>query len=274
MTIDGEPASSSRLVAPIFAGGCPRSGLTLLRVILDGHSDVSCGPDAGVIGLVRAAEDFSRTLGPLHRDSFALPEDQVRSNFARAISRILTARANAAGKPRVAEKSAMNVLFFKPLFTLYPDAKFIHVVRDGRDVAASLLARRWRDPRSGRVFDYCADAGVAGRYWSELVKIGLEAERGLGPANVFRLAYEDLANAPEPTLRKAFAFLGLDDRPETLRFHARNLDLVGIELESAATLSRPINADAVGRWRRDLSPKQVAAVERSAGAELAALGYL
>lgn len=273
MTIAGEAPRRPTLTAPIFLGGCPRSGLTLLRVVLDSHPCLTCGPDSGVLGLVRAAQDFESKLGELHRGYFELPTDRVRANFSTAISEILAARAEAARKPRVAEKSPMNILMFRTLADLFPDAKFVHVVRDGRDVAASLTARNWINPRTGRLFEYCANAGAAAAYWSGLVSIGRAAEEGLGPGKVFRIRYEDIALAPEATLRGLFDFLDLPWSAEVLNHDRRNHDLAGLELESAAALAQPINASSVGRFRIGLSPGDVARVEATAGTELAALGY-
>lgn len=258
--------------APIFLGGCPRSGLTLLRVLLDGHPDISCGPDSGVVSLVRAARDLRESLGDLHARDFDLPRDKVRANFAVAIDAIVGARARAEGKARWAEKSPMNLLFFEDYAAMFPAARFVHIVRDGRDVVASLLKRGWKDPRTGRLFDYCASAEAAARYWKGLVAIGLAAERSLG-SRVFRLTYEDLAARPQPMLTALCAFMNAPNAPAMLEFHGRELRLAGMETENAAELRRPINARQVGRHAREMTTSDIARVESVAGPELAALGY-
>jgi hypothetical protein len=256
---------------PIFLGGCPRSGLALGGAILDSHPAMSCGPDAGLIGLTLAARDFALTLGSLHKEHFNLPPERVSENFARAIGRILDARRKHNAKARAAEKSALNVLVFDDLARLFPDAQFIHCVRDGRDVAASLLERQWRDPKTGAVFAYCADAGAAARYWSGLATIGLEAETRLG-ARVFRLSYEKLAAEPKATLTALFDFLGVPWSDKALALHERN-DFTGFDRETAEKFQKPVHADYVGRWKRDLDAAQLAQVEKIAGPVLRKLGY-
>ncbi len=257
----------------IFLGGCPRSGLTLLRVILDAHPEISCGPDSGALSLAVAARDFASTLGALHSEHFHLPPERVRANFAAAISAILESRRRRDGKARAAEKSPMNVVLFPVFAELFPEAQFIHVVRDGRDVAASLMSRDWREAQSGRRFDYSADPQAAGRYWSNLVDLGLTAERSIGRARVYRLPYESLAREPEAALRALFAFLGCKWSGDVLGFHERNLDLVGLETESASELRAPIHANSVGRHRA-LEPDIIDAIVRPARGALKSLGYL
>ncbi len=258
---------------PVFLGGCPRSGLTLLRVMLDAHPGISCGPESGVLSVARAARDIRASLGALHARDFHLPPEHTRASFAEAISAILAARMRAAGKGRVAEKSPLNLLFFEDYAAMFPAARFIHVVRDGRDIAASLIARAWKDPRSGKVFDYCASAEGAARYWKGLARFGLSIERTLG-GRVMRIRYEDLAMSGEAALRAACAFLEEPYTDDMLRFHRRALDLAGVEIESEAALKEPLGARFVGRAVRELDRDQIGRIENIAGAELAAFGYL
>lgn len=257
---------------PVFLGGCPRSGLALLGASLDTHPDISCGPDAGLLGLTLAARDFALTLGELHEEHFDLPPERVSANFGAAIGRILDARRVRLGKKRVAEKSALNVLVFNDLARLFPDAQFIHCVRDGRDVAASLLERQWRDPNTGGIFAHCADAGAAARYWAGLASIGLGAEQALGE-RVLRVAYEDLARAPKATLTRVLKFLDIDWDDRVLALHERN-DLRDFDRETAERFRLPIHDGYAGRWRRDLDAAQLAAVEANAGPALKQFGYV
>lgn len=244
--------------APIFIGGAPRSGLTVLRAILDGHPDISCGPDAGHTALTLTSADFEATLGSLHEEHFFLPEAQVRENFAKAIGAPMRSRATSVGKRRWADKTAFNILIFERLALLFPEAQFIHLVRDGRDVAASLLERKWRSA-SGVLFDHCARADAAARYWSQLVAAGLKAEAALGP-RVLRMRYEDLVRDPLGVLHRLCGFLGEAFDPAMIAIERRDLGLDGLERETGDRLLRPISQSAAGRWRRDLRPADAAAI--------------
>ncbi len=256
---------------PIFIGGAPRSGLTLLRLVLDAHPEISCGPDAGHVALTMTAADFEATLGGLHREHFFLEEDYVRRNFARAIAAPMEARARALGKQRWADKTAFNILVFEQLARLFPGALFIHLVRDGRDVAASLLERRWRAP-SGAIFDHCATPAAAARYWGSIVTRGIDVERKLA-SRLLRVRYEDLAAHPALTTNRICEFAGLAPDPDLIGIERREPALAGLELETADRFTRPINAGAVGRWRRDLRPAVAAAIYEGHRSLFQALGY-
>lgn len=258
---------------PIFIGGAPRSGLALLRLMLDGHPAISCGPDVGHVALTMTSSDFESTLGDLHREHFFLDAEKVRRIFARAIAAPMEKRAAALGKARWADKTAFNILVFERLAQLFPEARFLHLVRDGRDLAASLMERQWRDP-SGRLFDQCASLSGAARYWASIVTRGLRAEADPSLAGrILRLRYEDLAAQPGETLRQVCAFIGAAFDPGMLAIERRQAPLAGLELESADRLRRPVNADAIGRWRRDLRQEDAAALYAAHRPLFEALGY-
>jgi len=260
----------------IFAGGAPRSGLTLLRAIIAGHSRLHCGPDCGILpGMALQWRNISTTLGDLHRDYFNLPPEKIRQNFATAIARIVENPLAASGKHRALEKTALNVLAFQDLAVLFPSAKFIHVLRDGRDVAASLLARQWRDPASGALFPHVTDPGAAAAYWRGLTQIGLQAEQHINdPSRFMSLRYEALVTEPEATAKRLLAFLDEPFEQGVLDIHKRKLSLTGLETESAAALAKPINTDQVGRWRRDLTKAQLDRVTKEAAPLLRMLAMI
>lgn len=261
------------MTRPIFIGGAPRSGLTLLRLLLDAHPAISCGPDTGHIAMTMTARNFAETLGSLHRDHFFLAPAAVQENFARALSAPMKRRAAALGKRRWADKTALTILVFGQLAQLFPAAQFIHLVRDGRDLAASLLERRWRTP-SGALFDQCASLAGAARYWASIATLGLQTEEDPALAGrVLRVRYEDICERPEEALRGVCRFLGEDFDPQIMKLERRTESLAGMELETADRLRRPINARAVGRWRRDLRPADAAAIRSAYAPIFDKLGY-
>ena len=260
----------------VFAGGAPRSGLTLLRAILNAHPQIFCGPDSGVLpGLSIQWRDIAAQLGDLHEDHFSISRQDVRDNFARAISSVLDQSPAALGKDVIVEKTPLNVLTFEDLAALFPKAKFIHVVRDGRDVAASLLGRDWRNPHTGAPFPHVTDAGAAADYWNGLAALGQKARETINdPKRFLTLRYEDLAARPKRTIKALFEFLRTPFEPAALRFYENEMALVGVERDSAARLRQPISNGSVGRWRNDLTPAQRDLVEGRAGAMLRALNYM
>ena len=147
---------------------------------------------------------------------------------------------------------------------MWPRSQFVHVVRDGRDVAASQL-------RGNRGWGY-RDVEEAACGWLEIVES--RSLRRLGSRS-HTLRYEDLVVEPSNAARSLLRFLGLPWSEAVLRHDEEEHSLLTNPYEhpSVETVSRPIYADAVGRYRRDLSPSERAAFERIARGALARLGY-
>jgi hypothetical protein len=260
---------------PIFIGGVPRSGTTLLRMILDSHSALACGPEMRLIPQIcemyRAATQIAD--GPVGA-AWALDREQVRRSFAEMIAGLLEPARLRSGKARIAEKTPANAAWFAELRELFPEAPQIHVVRDGRDVVASLLGLDWRDGRTGEPFDFVRSARAAAAMWARQVGIAQAAfaapeARG----RVFELRYEAVVERPSEALRLLFAFLGEPWEEQVLDFHRNPSAGAGENETSAAQVSRPLYRESVGRWRCDLSPAQLGEVAAEAGETLAALGY-
>ena len=140
----------------------------------------------------------------------------------------------------------------------FPRARFVHMVRDGRDVACSLRRQPWMKERYRLAPDAAARCAA---YWHDRAKMGHKAQQN-GLASI-EIRYEDLVLQPEPTLRRLFDFLDVawDDR--VLRGEARDPD------PSAGILF----ATSIGRWRTELTQLELEQVETITGELLTALGY-
>lgn len=257
--------------SPIFIGGAGRSGTTLLRVILDSHSRIACGPELKVIPSVAYLwADFQTKYAPFLADSQVTPSTVDRL-FHDLIVNLLEPLRRFEGKQRVAEKSPNNVFFFPHLHRLFPDATFLHVLRDGRDVVASLLSMDWRTP-DGIPIDYTQDARLAARYWAKAVAAGREfAWSTAGRSRYREVRYEELIDRPEGYLRALFAYLDEPWEPAVLTYYEKARAL-GDE-SSAEQVTRPLSRASVGRWRSDSSAADRAAVKDEVGALLIELGY-
>jgi protein-tyrosine sulfotransferase len=257
---------------PIFIGGAGRSGTTLLRVMLDSHPNIACGPELKILPVIlrqwvdmRTA--YAPTLGHWRVD--AATTDRLYRDL---IAGLLTPYREAAGKPRVAEKTPGNVAFFRQLHALFPESPLIHVIRDGRDVVASLLTMDWVDPSTGQAPPYTHDARRAAEYWVENVQGGRAALDMPGLSERYReVRYEDLIADPETTLRGLLDHCGETWDPAVLAFDRQPHDLA--DESSADAVREPLNAQAIGRWQEDLKPGQQALVQSVAGTLLAELGY-
>jgi len=266
------PAANADIAyPPIFIGGAGRSGTTLLRVILDSHSRIACGPELKVIPpIAQLWADFQTTYAPYLAES-RISETDVDRAFRVLIASLLASMRRESGKARIAEKTPNNVFFFRHLHRMFPNATYIHMVRDGRDVVASLLTMDWRGP-DGEPLEYTTDARLAARYWANSIVAARQfAHHTQGRSRYCELRYEDLIAQPEPCLRALFEFLGEPWEPAVLSFHEREHAL-GIE-SSADAVTRPIFHTSVGRWRTQLSAEQRQAVKEEAGNVLLELRY-
>jgi hypothetical protein len=258
---------------PIFVGGVPRSGTTLLRVILDTHPQIFCGTELRAVeALARLAESCRATCPAEVALPYSLDEARIRAVFGRLIMDFLEPSWRASGKARVAEKTPSNLVVFPELRRLFPESALIHMIRDGRDVVASRLERDRAELGPG--FDSVEMAGLRAIEWAAAMQF---RRRLLGDEQVsrayFEVRYEALVARPEAVLRPLFEFVGEGFDPVVLSFATASREVEGVDEWSAGAVRRPIFANSIGRWREALGRRELAAVLDVAAAELEQLGY-
>jgi hypothetical protein len=259
---------------PIFIGGVPRSGTTLLRVMFDSHPQIHCGTELRAVGALANLWSACRvTVRPPISDAYALPDPTLRPAFAQLIMAFLQPSWEASGKPRVAEKTPWNLMVFPQLRELFPESALVHVLRDARDVVASRLeVDRLR--AGGTLPDSTGLARRRALEWVDAMRLRrrMLVDPVLAAAYI-ELRYESLVREPQATLRPLFEFVGVPFAESVLGFHAVPRDVSGTEEWSSQGVQRPLFPDSVGSWRRRLSPDELDAVLEVAGAELGELGY-
>jgi hypothetical protein len=185
-----------------------------------------------------------------------------------AISCVYRAYADSHGKERWGDKTPMYMQHLRTLERLFPDALYVHLIRDGRDAALSFLelpagvvTRTWAHPTSARDF--------ACQWRSEI-----EAARALGsrvgPQRYLEVRYERLVEAPEESLRAICTFAGVPFEPAMLDY-AGNVD---VSSKPHQQRLRQPPTSGVRDWRRQMPAGDVAAFEGVAGDVLLELGYL
>lgn len=261
---------------PFFVVGCPRSGTTLFRDVLRSHPRLTIAPESGGLPKLYRRHGDPRS----RREARLLATDFLRSHslrlwqlelepsdleeacsFAALVSAVYEAWARKRSKPRWGDKTPQHVLAIPLLARLFPTAQFVHVIRDGRDVALSLAAKGWgqRSPYTAAVF------------WRRCVEAGLGDGRPLGPERYHELSYEELITRPEPTLRRVCAFLDEDFDPAVLR--PTRIPVPSSEVLWPAAFEHEIHADNCCRWKRELPPADRAVFESVAGELLRRVGY-
>lgn len=251
----------------VVMGGSPRSGTTLLRRMFDRGPGMCCGPESSLL-LPGRIEVASLAAG------FAMDPLEIRAMLRASPSQAAFVDAFAgryrtlAGKPRWAEKTPLNVRHFGWVLDHFPEARLVHVLRDGRDVVCSLREhpeRRWVDGAWTRVPTTRSVESCA-RRWLEDTAAGM---RFRGDPRYVEVRYEDLVREPAATLATLCAFLGEAFDPEAVPGSTAEAPS-GVKPDAAGA----VVTTSMGRWQRDLSAAELAIVMRIAGSRLRELGYL
>lgn len=257
---------------PIFIGGMPRSGTTLLRVILDSHPNIACGPELRAIPtLATLSRETRRLMGEMLSEYYSLPPSELDSVFAELVCSFLQPIHERSGKKRIAEKTPANALHFAELARLFPKSPFIQIIRDGRDAVASVLKMDWTEARTGQPMPITRDPAMAAATWAEHIARGRDA-RSAG-ARYFEIRYEDIVNQPRAALEPLFEFLEEPWSDDVLSFHTNERAASGVNESSAEQVSRELYRDSIGRWRRDLGEGARSAIKAACGGMLIELGY-
>ena len=251
---------------PIFVIGSPRSGTTLLRLILDSHPRISCGEETHFLrdleSIVGRNWALVSTYG-LSRDWWL---DHIRTLYAEFQAEVL-ARAD---KARWAEKDPTYTLHLPFIEELFPDAVYIHLLRDGHDVVAS-FRDRW---------GYAAAARAARTEWARYVDAARELGRRLPEERFLELRYEELVADPATQGQRLFTFLGeswdpavLDFDPAAHRATERYQWFTAQRRESGGD-DATIYRSRVGTGGASLDPLLRTVLRRRHGDLLRDLGYL
>ncbi len=265
-------------MAPIFVVGAPRSGTTLLRVTLDRHPMVAMwGAESAFFRCLYArraafgdpadAQNRARIIRaylPIRAvrkagvDAAALERRLMRDGVSwRAFfATMLAFDAEAKGKPYGGEKTPAHAFQVRTLMDWFPGCSILHIVRDPRDMASSMIRMPWGS----------RSVLKAAQMWRSFNHAAAEVS---GAANYLRVSYEALVQQPEATLRGICQHVGLP-------FDGSLLEAAAPEERPMDVISRayePITKARVAVWQSALKPWQVAAIEATAGEMLDEFGY-
>jgi len=251
----------------IFVGGAPRSGTTLVQNMLDCHSEIYGGPEfLHIPDIVRLRTSLRASIARKWIDLFCTNE-KVDDMTAAMIEDFLLPLADAQGVRFLSEKSPMNVLVFPELIELFPQARYIFVVRDPRAVVSSLLevgAKARAKNLTPPPFTRNVAAAIA--YTRQCMGRGFKALHA-APKQVHLIVYENLVRDPKANTQAICEFLGIPWEPAMIlpanKKHAgeQAITVHSEELwyDADAYYKNP-EVDRVDRWKQQLSQADQVAI--------------
>ena len=281
-----------------FVVGLTRSGTTLLRMMLDAHRELAIPPEThfvpDVIKAVRAEAGTDAVLAAFTDNrtwnDFGISTEEMRgrieagggSDAAEVVRAFFTAYAERQGKERWGDKTPAYMLSIQRIGRTLPESRFIHLIRDGRDVALSQTARALNEQPP--------PAEQAARWVKRIRKARDQAATLKGPRYV-EARYEDLVREPEATLRRICEFVELPWDEGMLSYHERAAERLsemagelrqegahatqeaGYRVDNHAPTTKPPDPSKLDKWRTQMSAEDLAAYEGVAGEMLGELGY-
>jgi hypothetical protein len=292
------PAAARRPPMPVVVG-CPRSGTSLLAVMLDSHPEVAVPPETSFLGPVAwlyGSSDFVRRsffdivtadrITVSNWSDFGLDKDEFRKRLeaiepftvSAGLRAFYALYAEHERKARYGEKTPGYVFLMPPIAALLPEAHFIHVIRDPGDTALS-WRKTWFAPSQ--------EFRVLGADWRKHVEAGRRASSLV--RRYLEVRFEDLVLHSERELRRVCEFVSLSWDPAMLdygergaarldrlqgRLHARGPRIERDQRTTIhANLTRAPDADRLEVWRREMTPAERAELEAAAGPLVRELGY-
>ncbi|MBB4931113.1 hypothetical protein F4561_001933 [Lipingzhangella halophila] len=270
----------------IIVLGCPRSGTTLLQLMLHAHPRIAIPPETrfvtsvywhrkrygdlrNVDNLRALGEWIVYSKGTRFGDLGLDPEETLAEivngprTLGSALATVFRRYARRFDKPRWGDKRPAYHHSIDQLARMFPGAQFVNIVRDGRDCVGSLKNMSW----------FRQDSYGAMSTWAEAIDNGRAAARKLGPESFYEMRYEQLIGDPEAELSALCDFLGEEFDPAMCEPH----QVAGIAVPKRKThhanTHREITQANSGAWRERLEPWEISLSESVLGGRLRKNGY-
>jgi hypothetical protein len=267
---------------PFFIVGSPRSGTTLLRFMLSTHSRLYVPDETGFLPFLRCdpgrlldvqeTGEVLQRIGHLNRFWKGLVADVAAFHSALPQPRLpylLDALYRQHCLPqrmaRWGDKTPLYIRYIPQLLAIFPQAQFIHIIRDGRDAALSARAK-W-----GAANRYM-DIYYLLRSWQRSESAGQEAQRTLPAAQYFALHYEALVTTPETLLRQICDYLGEPFEPAMLK-QTKLARQIGGGIDEHVEVQADLHGTSVARWQKEMTPFEKRLADDLVGDTLQELGY-
>lgn len=274
-----------RCQTPFFVVGTSRSGTTMFRLMLNAHSSLSIPGEtwflSDLLDRLPAGESLTpdqveKALGVItghwRWQEWGIPdrrlEDAVRSlkqpTLADLIDSVYRLWTEGSEDVQWGDKTPGYTKEIARLHAVFPQARFVHIIRDGRDVCLSLKKTGWHGESTW----------VIAEYWSDSVRAACVAGRGLPQGQYLEVRYEQLVVDTEATLRSVCEFLGVAFEPAMLEFYVTaGRNIPGRASGHLSKTRRAPRESDIQRWRREQVWYQTMIFEAFAGPALDIAGY-
>jgi Sulfotransferase family len=271
--------------APFFIVGSGRSGSTLLRMMLVSHSRLTIPPETWYLIPLLQRFSIDRPLNvqeidgavsimtghyrwpdmKLDAQDFRHKVTELKEPYLRDVVEVVYRwHVEAEGKARWGDKTPLYIEILPELATMFPDSRFIHLVRDGRDVTKSYQATDWIGP-------WLHDNT---REWTQALECHWRWARSHLRTRILQVRYEDLVLEAEATLRQICGFIGEQFEPQMLSWQKKVDEQVPTrERDIHRKLKLRVGAEGIARWKREMSARETFVAEAFMGVHLKRLDY-
>jgi hypothetical protein len=271
---------------PILVLGCPRSGTTLLRLMLNAHPRLAIPPETRfVLPVYFGRAQFGNLAEAANRRKLAEfltgkpalrfadhdtdPDATVAAivdapgTVGSALGAVFEQYAARFDKPRWGDKLPTYIEHVRPLLQMFPDAHLVHVLRDGRDCVGSLKRQEWSKRSTPDAI------GV----WNRAVDYGNRARKWVPPSQWHEIRYEELVADPEVKLKELCRFLDEDFVEDMLEPAKVGASAMPSRKAFHGLLAGAVTTQSVGGWQQHLEPWEANLMHFVSGRRLRSLGY-
>ena len=275
----------NQLLPPVFIVGAPRSGTTLLAVLLGRHSNIAIGPEsqfytvfipqswagktpATYEQLVDSALEYERIADfGLERDQLLQHFKNYELSFTNLLRAIIEVYAIQQFKLRPGEKTPLHLEHVPMILDQFPKSKVICVLRDGRDVVRSLLEVPWAAPGNPlRLQRFCMK-------WNDRAETMIQYEKTLPLDRYMTVKFEDILRGPKAELEKMCAFIGEEFEPTQLEPVQSSSVIPDWEKKWKNKASEMLDPGRIEAWRRSADREQIWIMNSMMGSMLEKMGY-
>lgn len=287
-------------MSPLFVIGNPRSGTSLFRLLLTSHSKMVIPPECGfIVWLYKSFGDWHSENIAVGLDEFLVKLSECKKfetwelnlsqlkiflqqkkpdNYSELCAYIYLYYSSRFSKDTLiwGDKNNFHINYLNELLLIYPQAKFIHLIRDGRDVYCSYLNVMNKKSKSPYAPNLSTDVNIVANEWNNnLVKVD-DFFSNFSEVNCKTVRYEDLIASPEVVLHDVFLWLGLDYETSVLNFFHQNISM---KLEPEKTMEwkaktrEPIDANNSGNFKSILTKDEIERFNITAKKSLIRYGY-